>query len=303
MVKAVMRPKASLSIIGCGTPTPAPGRFGSCLVLTVAGERLMFDCGPAATYKMVGCGIAPTEIGHLFFTHHHYDHNADTPCFLLCRWDHERPGVPRLKIYGPAPTAAITAKLIGPEGAFADDWRARIGHPASRAVYAARGGRLPRPAPRFDVADIAAGATIDTRRCRVTAGHAAHLQPLLACLCYRVEWDGGTLVLTGDAGRTPGLERFASGADTLVVNVWDHQEHMSETLAQGFCGTRDAAGLARAAGARRLVVAHQGPRLAQPGSRERAIADMAAVFGGEIIFGEESMRVDLDPEKPMTRRN
>jgi len=109
MPAVAMRKKASLLIVGCGTPSPTPERFGSCLVLTAGGERLMFDCGPAATHKLVKSGIAPTEIEHLFFTHHHYDHNADTPCFLLCRWDHERPGVPPLKVYGPAPTAAFTA--------------------------------------------------------------------------------------------------------------------------------------------------------------------------------------------------
>jgi len=296
MPAVAMRKKASLLIVGCGTPSPTPERFGSCLVLTAGGERLMFDCGPAATHKLVKSGTAPSEIEHLFFTHHHYDHNADTPCFLLCRWDHERPGVPPLKVYGPAPTAAFTAKLIGPAGAFADDWRARVEHPASRAVYAGRGGRLPRPAPAFEVREIAPGAAVATRRCRVSAGHAVHLQPLLDCLCYRIEWEGGALVVTGDAGRNPGLEAFAAGADTLVVNVWDHQANMSETLLSGFCGTLDSAELARAAGALRLIVAHQGPRLARPGDRERAVADMAAVFSGEIVFGEEGMEIDLAPE-------
>jgi ribonuclease Z len=286
--------KASLLIVGCGTPTPTATRFGSCLVLTIGDERLMFDCGPAATYKMVASGIAPTDVHHLFFTHHHYDHNADYSCFLLCRWDHERPGVFPLKVYGPEPTADITAKLIGPQGAFADDYRARMEHPASQAVYASRGGSLPRPAPSFEVVDIAAGTTIQTHRSTVTAGHAVHLQPFLKCLCYRIEWNGGSLVITGDAGRNRDLEAFARGAGTLVVNVWDHQMNMSETLLSGFCGTLDAAQLGRAAGARRLIVTHQSPHLALPGSRERAISDMVTIFSGEIVFGEESMQIDLN---------
>ncbi len=283
----------SLWLVGCGTPTPTPERFGSCLVLRVEGEHLMFDCGPAATHKMVKAGVAPTDISHLFFTHHHYDHNADTPCFLLCRWDHERPGVPRLKVYGPPPTARITERLIGPEGVFNDDWRARVEHPASQAVYAARGGQVPRPPPRFDVADIAAGDRIETGRCRVTVGTAVHLQPQLQCLCYRVDWDGGSLAITGDAGFHRDVAELARGAQTLVVNVWDHQQNMSATLRAGFCGTLDAAAMARDAGAGRLVVAHQGPNLARPGSPERAVADMAGIFGGEIVFGEELMSLDL----------
>jgi len=37
--------------------------------------------------KLVKAGLWPTRIDHPFFTHHHFDHDADYPCFLLCRWD------------------------------------------------------------------------------------------------------------------------------------------------------------------------------------------------------------------------
>jgi ribonuclease BN (tRNA processing enzyme) len=294
MESAAEKKIAQLWLIGCGTPTPTPERFGSCLVLQVNGEHLMFDCGPATTYKIVKAGIAPTAIDHLFFSHHHYDHNADYPCFLLCRWDHERPGVPVLKVYGPPPTRLITERLIGPEGAFNDDWRARVEHPASKEVYAARGGRVPRPAPRFEVMEVAAGDCMATRNCHVSIGTAVHLQPLLQCLCYRVDWAGGSLAITGDAGFHQGVAELARGAQTLVVNVWDHQENMSATLQRGFCGTLDAASMARNAGVRRLVVTHQGPNLVRSGSRERALADMAAIFKGEIVFGNEFMSLDLE---------
>jgi hypothetical protein len=57
---------ALMHIIGCGTPTPTPERFGSCLILDLDGQRLMFDCGPGSTYKMVRMGLPPTSISHLF---------------------------------------------------------------------------------------------------------------------------------------------------------------------------------------------------------------------------------------------
>jgi len=286
--------KAKLFLIGCGTPTPTAERFGSCLVLKVNNEHLMFDCGPAATYKMQRWGIAPIDISHLFFTHHHYDHNADYPCFLLCRWDHERGEVPRLKIYGPAPTELITQRLIGPDGAFVDDWRARVEHPASQEVYAARGGKVPRPKPSYDIKEISTGSQITTKNCRITAGRAIHLQPMMDCLAYRIDWEGNSLVITGDTGRHSDLEELARDATTLVVNVWDHQDNMSPTLLSGFCGTLDAAEMAAAAGVKRLVITHQGPNLSRPGSREKAVADMGAIFKGELIFGEEFMILDLD---------
>ena len=47
---------ARLYIIGAGTPTPTPTRFGSAYVLEIEGEKIMFDCGPAATHKLVQAG-------------------------------------------------------------------------------------------------------------------------------------------------------------------------------------------------------------------------------------------------------
>ncbi len=74
-------------VLGAGTPTPTPERFGSAYVIDTGNDLAMFDCGPAATHELVKSGLFPTEIDHLFFTHHHFDHDADYPCFLLCRWD------------------------------------------------------------------------------------------------------------------------------------------------------------------------------------------------------------------------
>jgi ribonuclease Z len=285
--------KARLYVVGSGIPTPTPERFGSSLVLRVDDEYLMFDCGPATTYKMVRMGLFPTQIDHLFFTHHHYDHNADYPCFLLCRWDHERSNVAKLKVYGPPPTGLITERLVGPEGAFEPDWRARVEHPASREVYVRRGGRDPRPAPEFEVHEIDRGAFVSTAHCRVTVAEAIHLQPLLTCLSYRIEWPAGSLVVTGDTGRSPEVDRLARGAQTMVINCWDHQAAMSGTLAAGFTGTLDAAEMARDAEIQTLVISHQGPNLCLPGSRERAVADMAGIFKSAIIFAEEFMILDL----------
>src|SRR5438445_238419 len=64
-------------VLGAGTPTPTPDRWGSAFAVDVGGEYLMFDCGPAATAKLVKVGILPTRVDYLFFTHHHFDHDVD----------------------------------------------------------------------------------------------------------------------------------------------------------------------------------------------------------------------------------
>ena len=57
-----------IHVLGTGTPTPTPDRFGTAFVVDVDGELIMFDCGPSATHKLVKAGLWPTEIDNLFST-------------------------------------------------------------------------------------------------------------------------------------------------------------------------------------------------------------------------------------------
>ncbi|MBI5443708.1 MAG: MBL fold metallo-hydrolase [Deltaproteobacteria bacterium] len=282
-----------LTLVCCGTPTPTPERFGSCYVVRVNGSTLMFDCGPAATHKLLRAGLRPTDVSHLFFTHHHYDHNADYPCFLLCRWDHATKATPSLTICGPKPTRAFTDALVGPDGAFAMDWRARVEHPASQETYRKRGGELPRSPPENHVRDVEPGVVLETNDLRVTASRAAHVGPWLEALSYRIDHGGGSIVISGDSGPCEELRCLASGAGTLVLNLWDRQEDMSPNAAAGLLGTADAGRVAAEAGAKRLILAHQPPSMCRSGAEEAAIVEVSRHFDGEIFFGHESGRYEI----------
>jgi ribonuclease BN (tRNA processing enzyme) len=103
----------------------------------------MFDCGPATTYKMAQIDLHPLDIDYLFFTHHHFDHDVDYPCFMMTRWDESIGKENPLRAFGPNNTESITERLIGEEGAFAYDINARTNHPLSKSTYQLRGGVLP----------------------------------------------------------------------------------------------------------------------------------------------------------------
>jgi ribonuclease BN (tRNA processing enzyme) len=280
-----------LFLISAGTPTPTESRFGTCYVLQVGQDHLMFDCGPAATHKLVKAGLFPTQIDYLFFTHHHYDHNVDYPCFLLTRWNHQTGKENRLRVWGPPPIQQITERLIGEDGAFSDDWTARVSHPGSQDVHVERGGTLPRPKPAFDVSEIEPGAEITGNGWQVTTALAQHQQPWLQSLAYRVDSEEGSIVITGDAVPNKSLAELSHGVETLIVNCWDHQSRIDARTS--IAGTLDAAKIAHEAGAKRLVLAHSLARLTRPGSREKGIGDIARVYEGEIIFGEELMGLEL----------
>lgn len=284
----------ALYLLGTGTPTPTASTFGTAYVLQLGDEYLMFDCGPAATHKLVKAGLWPTQVDHLFFTHHHFDHDADYPCFLLCRWDQSTGRENTLNVWGPPPTVLMTGRLIGPEGAFVQDWQARVGAPVSQHVHRNRGGSLPRPGPRLNVQDVGPGPVTETEGWKISAAPVHHVEPWLQSLAYRLDAPGLSITFAGDTGRCEALPQLALGSDVLVVNCWDHQDIMDANgEAPGQTGTRDAAWMATRSEVSKLVLTHTGKRMTAPGLKEKATAEIAAHYSGEIVFGEELMVLDL----------
>jgi ribonuclease Z len=287
---------AQVYVLGAGTPTPTPARWGSAYVVNVGGEYLMFDCGPAATWKLVKMGIFPTKVDYLFFTHHHFDHDVDYPAFLLSRWDQSVGKENQLRVYGPTLTETLTERILGENGAFAHDWKARVGHPLSQRVFMNRGGTLPRKPPSVLARDVGPGRVHDGREWRVTAAPAEHVQPFLDSLAYRLDSAEGSIVFTGDTQPCPSVVELARGADMMLCMCWDDQDRMiAMGESTGQCGTVGAARMAQEAGVRRLVLVHIGPDLAQHGPMEKGIGDVRRVFEGEVIFADELMTLPLRP--------
>jgi ribonuclease BN (tRNA processing enzyme) len=273
--------------VGAGTPTPSAKRFGTCYIIESGDDVLMFDCGPAATYKMTQMGLSPTGVDHLFFSHHHFDHNVDYPCFLLTRWDQAAGKVDDLKVYGPWPTALVTERLIGKDGAFFPDWQARVEHPGSQEIFEKRGGHLPRRPPVADVREIDSGAEVSGDRWSVTCTRVKHIEPLMPTLAYRFQCEGLSLVISSDTGLCQSIVNLAAGADYLVVHCWDIQEKMRPAEAGMIAGTLQAAEIAQKAGVRHLILSHFSPLLDFPGNRQKAIDDVAGLFDGDVAFAEE----------------
>jgi ribonuclease Z len=283
----------TLVVLGAGTPRPDPDRFGSSYLLDLGVERLLIDCGPAATQKLARAGFAPTQVERLFFTHHHFDHNADYAAFALSRWDQGADLIADLRVYGPWRTREVTDRLFGAEGAFAFDIAARMNNPPSHIAHQERGGTLPRLPPRFDLTVLDAGAEIAGANWAIRTARVEHAQPYLDSLAYRFETAARSIVLSGDTRPCQSLIDLAKGADTLVMMCWDEQARIVERgLDRYLTGTVTAGEVAAAAGVRRLVLTHINPRLARD-RREHAIAQAGEAFGGEVIVADELGRIPI----------
>lgn len=285
----------SVFILGAGTPTPTPQRFGSAFAIQIGTELAMVDCGPAATHKLVKAGLWPTDVDYLFFTHHHFDHDIDYPCFLLCRWDQSIGKENELQVFGPSPTEKITKGILDESsGLFAHDWIARVNHPLSQQIHVNRGGTLPRKAPRVQSTDIGVGKVFSSKQWTVTTALAKHVQPYLDSLAYRFDTPDGSVVFTGDTEPCDSVIELAKDADLMLCMCWDEQSNMVQSGEHsGQCGTSGAAEMAARANVKKLCLVHIGPNLSQAEVMNSAMPGLRDIFDGEIIFADELDKIEL----------
>jgi len=284
-----------LILLGTGTPAPSLERQSSGYLIEVGGELVVFDHGPGAHHRLLESGRRAVDVTRAFFTHLHYDHFMDYARLVLQRWDMGAGRIPDLEVYGPPPIARATELLFGDDGVYGSDIRARLEHQSSLDVFEARGGTLPRRRPSPRVTEVHAGSVITGNGWRVTASSAAHVQPQLECLAYRIDADDGSICYSGDSGACDALADLARGCDILV----HMNHHFSGTepspAYRAACGNHvDNARLAQAAGVKTLVLTHLLPQIDRPGIREQIVHEIQQVFAGRVIWGEDLMELALD---------
>jgi ribonuclease BN (tRNA processing enzyme) len=283
-----------ITLLGTGTPAPSRERQGSGYLVEVAGDLLVFDHGPGAHHRLLESGRRAVDVTHAFFTHLHYDHCMDYPRLVLQRWDVGADRVPDLEVYGPSPIARITELLFGDDGVYGPDIRARVEHRSSLDVFQVRGGTLPRRRPAPQVTEVHAGAVIKGSDWTVTVGHAAHVQPQLECLAYRIDSEAGSLCYSGDSGACDELVELARGCDILIHMNHHFSGTEPSVLYRAACGNhQDNALLARNAGVKTLVLTHVLPQIDRPGVREQIVHEIQQVFDGRVIWGEDLMELTI----------
>jgi ribonuclease BN (tRNA processing enzyme) len=289
----------ALTLLGTGSPAPLAHRGGSSYLVTLDGETLLFDCGPACVQRLLKKGVPPREITHLFLTHLHYDHCVDYGYLVLNRWDQGSGDIPELDVYGPPPIAEMTGKLFGEKGVYDPDLTARTRHEGSEFIYEMRGGVLPRKRPQPAVTEVAHGDTVSGGDWSVRVAEVVHVQPYLTCLAYRLDTPYQSIVFGGDTTPVKSLTELADGADVLIHMCHFINGFVTDPRITACCsGHLDAARTAREAHVRTLVLTHITEQLEGPGIRERVACEAGEIFDGHIIFGEDLLDVPLGDVEP-----
>lgn len=274
-----------LTVLGSGTPEAYVRRASSGYLVDVGGDRLLFDCGGGVVDRLLQAGHRPSDIDTLFFSHLHSDHMMDYARLVHAAWDE---GGKPLRVVGPKPIAAITEKLFGRDGVFADDLRARTELRPSQEVWVARGGTLPRPWPSPVITEVQPGFVHEGDGWTIRSCEVPHAQPALTCMALAISNDRRKFVYSGDAAICPELEALTADADLLLH--WCYRldgEAMHPALVK-LCPTPgDIAAMASRCGVKRLVLTHFREHMDATGKHEAALKIMQDVFDGPSEVAED----------------
>jgi phosphoribosyl 1,2-cyclic phosphodiesterase len=216
-----------VTLLGTGTPFPNVERFGSAILVKVAGKRLLFDCGRGAVIRLTQAGVNPKDIDGLFLTHLHSDHVVGIPDLWLSEWflGRNRP----LPIWGPSGTHNMAEHLVQ---AFAFDIGIRQAAPDP----------LPAKGVEIDAKEVTQGEIYNDGLTRVSAFLVDHgVKPAFG---YRVDSEGHSVVISGDTKFCQNLVDFAKGAglpDPCCLERWLEEPYPAIEAFNCFCrrcGTR-----------------------------------------------------------------
>jgi ribonuclease Z len=189
-------------------------QFGPSILIEAAAQRLLFDCGRGATIRMAQMGIPHGSINKLFLTHLHSDHVIQLPDLLLTGWVGGGRNMP-LEVWGPDGTSDMMDHLLR---AFAFDIKMR------RDIDE----KVPGDGIRVINHNIKEGIVFEEHGIKVTAFLVDH-SPVTPAYGYRIDYNGHSVVLSGDTRVSENLIRFAQGTDVLIHEVLD-----AETLRKWF---------------------------------------------------------------------
>ena len=284
-----------ITLLGTGTPAPSLKRQSAGYLIEVGGDLIIMDHGPGAHHRLLESGHRAVDVSHAFISHLHYDHCLDYPRLVLQRWDMGADRIPDLKVYGPTPIARMTELLFGVDGVYGLDIRARIEHESSIFVFQERGGSPPRKRPAPHVKEVHAGNVVEGDGWQVTVGHASHVQPQLECLAFRLDSDEGSVCYSGDSGGVcEELIELAQGCDVaILMNHYLSGTELTSGYRKAVGNHRDNAVIAQRAGVKTLVLTHFLAQIDEPGIHEQILREVRQEFDGQVIWGEDLMRISL----------
>ncbi len=286
------RDNMKMTLLGTGGPRPDPNRQGPATVIRVGDEHLLFDAGRGAATQLVRAGVPITDVDYIFVTHHHFDHIGGLADVLFAAWNKGRSEA--IRVFGPKGTSEIVGHLV--EEVYSADVRYRL------AETVLTDENLRHIREMIIVEDVEPGLSHDSGSWRVYTEHVEHGHALgmsqeeWPSLGYRVEAEGKTITISGDAVDCPGLQKLARGADLLLQCCYLASEEIVDgdlrLIADHVLASSSMVGkIASKAGVGKLVLNHIKEK--PMGMLRSMVEDIRRDYEGPVVIGEDLMEFEV----------
>lgn len=248
-----------LIVLGSSASSPAAGDACAGYLVRQGETEILLDCGSGVLGRLREV-TSVDRLAAIFISHFHPDHYLDLiPMRYGLRYGLSQPIKPLV--------------LVPPGG----------------VAFLERLGDALRNAPQFfntsfTIVEIDPARIVSVGAFRLAFQRTTHDEPTWACAVQGTR----RLVYTADTQTSPELERFAAGADLLLCEA-TYPAAVPELPSANHLTALEAGRLARAAGARSLMLTHFWPGL----ERDRFAVEAAGAFGAPVLLAEPGRRVDL----------
>jgi ribonuclease Z len=275
----------SIRILGTSASRPTVERNVSSLAMHREGETLMFDCGEGTQRQMMRWGVS-FALADIFFTHLHADHILGV--IGLIRTMALQGREERLTLWGPQGSSRILkrAEGLGFERATfpVEIIEVAAGSPIKRNGYAI----VPFEVDHRNSESLGFAIVEETRKGRFDPDRARELgipegplwgqihrgQPVTladgrviqSSELVGPQRSGRRVVITGDTRPCARTVEHAREADLLIHEATFGDEEAERAVETGHSTAREAAGVARDAKARRLLLTHFSARYSRDAS-------------------------------------
>lgn len=240
--------------LGTGDPLNAERAQASLAMRLPDDETILFDAssGTILLGRLEAAGIPIEGIHHLFVSHQHFDHVGGLVPLLIVMASLPEA---RLSVYALPGTSRALRKLLTLTIPGVEDWLK---------------GRL-------CWRELAPGRPIRAGDAEVTPFLVDHS---VECVGYRIARGDSIAVFSADTRPCQRLVEYARRADLLIHEAYGMRSAAERAHDLGHSTAADAGEVARAAGARRLVLTHlRAGRFADP---EELAAEAEAAFGHPV---------------------
>ena len=248
-----------LTILGSGTGVPSLKRGSPGLLVGTEASRMLIDSGPGTLRRMLEIGLTYHDIDLLLYTHIHPDHVSDLVPFLFASKYSDLPRKRDLLCLGGPGFKRYFNKI--------------------KKVY---GTWIVSQSYRFTIKELLRRPLI-FQDVKIYAKPMAHLPESVG---YRIEPKGGrSLAISGDTDYCGNVVELASGVDLLVLEC----SYPNDNKVEGHLTPSLAGRIGMESRCKRLLLIHFYPEC----DRSDILKEVREVYSGEIILGEDLMRIEI----------